>query len=77
MLYDDRRERAGVKFKDAELIGIPYRLTVGKKISDGIVELVTRSTRLSTDVRLEEAPERLAEMLAKERAGSGDSSASS
>ena len=77
VLYDDRRERAGVKFKDAELIGIPYRLTVGRKISDGIVELVTRSTRLSTDVRLEEAPERLAEMLAKERAGSGDSSASS
>ncbi len=74
VLYDDRSERAGVKFADAELIGIPYRLTVGRRISDGIVELVTRSTRLSTDVRLEEAVERLAEVLAKERAGGDDSS---
>jgi prolyl-tRNA synthetase len=36
---DDRDERAGVKFKDADLIGIPYRITLGKKIADGAVEL--------------------------------------
>ena len=35
VLLDDRDERAGVKFKDADLIGIPYRVTIGKKISDG------------------------------------------
>ena len=55
-LLDDRAERAGVKFKDAELIGVPYRLTLGKKLSEGLVELSERSTRQSTDVRLEEAP---------------------
>jgi prolyl-tRNA synthetase len=54
-LLDDRAERAGVKFKDAELIGVPYRLTLGKKLSEGLVELTERSTRQSTDVRLEEA----------------------
>jgi len=55
ILLDDRAERAGVKFKDAELIGVPYRLTLGKKLSEGLVELTERSTRQSTDVRLEEA----------------------
>jgi prolyl-tRNA synthetase len=55
VLLDDRSERAGVKFKDAELIGIPFRVTVGKKITEGLVELSDRSTRLSTDVTLEEA----------------------
>jgi prolyl-tRNA synthetase len=54
-VLDDRAERAGVKFKDAELIGVPYRLTLGKKLSEGLVELTERSTRQSTDVRLEEA----------------------
>ncbi|MFL6546623.1 MAG: proline--tRNA ligase, partial [Candidatus Udaeobacter sp.] len=38
VLLDDRDERAGVKFKDADLIGIPYRITLGKKVSDGLVE---------------------------------------
>ena len=65
VIYDNRRERAGVKFSDADLIGIPYRFTVGKKISEGIVELKVRSTRQSTDVRLEVAAKRLAEELAK------------
>jgi len=65
IVLDDRSERAGVKFSDAELVGIPYRLTVGKKISDGVVELVVRSTRQTTDVRLEVASERLAELLAQ------------
>jgi len=44
VLLDDRDERAGVKFKDADLIGIPYRINVGKKAVEGLVELVTRAT---------------------------------
>jgi prolyl-tRNA synthetase len=62
-LLDDRPERAGVKFTDAELIGIPYRITVGKKITEGLVELVERSTRQSTDVTLKEAPKVLKQKL--------------
>jgi len=49
-LFDDRDERPGVKFKDADLIGIPYRITVGKKLPQGIVELVERRPKRSTDV---------------------------
>jgi prolyl-tRNA synthetase len=54
VLLDDRDERAGVKFKDADLIGIPYRINVGKKTAEGIVELVTRSTSTSIDVPINE-----------------------
>ncbi len=59
VLLDDRDERAGVKFKDADLIGIPYRITVGKKIADGVVELFERATKTTTEVRLAEAVERV------------------
>ena len=59
VLLDDRDERAGVKFKDADLIGIPYRITVGKKIADGNVELFERATKTSTDVSLEEVVEQV------------------
>jgi prolyl-tRNA synthetase len=55
VLLDDRDERAGVKFKDADLVGIPYRINVGKKAAAGQVELVTRSTSTSVDVGLNEA----------------------
>lgn len=58
-ILDDRDERPGVKFKDADLIGIPYRITVGKKISDGIVEFATRATRGAEDVRLHDALQHL------------------
>ncbi len=54
VLLDDRAERAGVKFKDAELIGIPFRITVGKKIGDGVVELSDRKNGESSDAKLEE-----------------------
>ncbi len=54
VLLDDRKERAGVKFKDADLIGIPYRINVGKKAADGLVELVTRATASSVDAPLNE-----------------------
>jgi prolyl-tRNA synthetase len=54
VLLDDRNERAGVKFKDADLVGIPYRINVGKKAAGGVVELVTRATATSVDVALNE-----------------------
>ena len=54
VLLDDRDERAGVKFKDADLVGIPYRINVGKKAAEGMVELVTRATSTSEDVALNE-----------------------
>jgi prolyl-tRNA synthetase len=54
VLLDDRDERAGVKFKDADLIGIPYRITVGKKAAEGLVELFQRRTKTSEDVKLTE-----------------------
>ena len=52
VLLDDRDERAGVKFKDADLIGIPYRITIGKKAADGLVELFDRRAKSSEDVKL-------------------------
>jgi prolyl-tRNA synthetase len=54
VLLDDRDERAGVKFKDADLVGIPFRINVGKKAAGGVVELVTRATSTSVDVALTE-----------------------
>jgi prolyl-tRNA synthetase len=55
-LLDDRDERPGVKFKDADLIGVPWRIVVGKKLASGMVELVDRKTRQATDVAVGEAP---------------------
>ena len=52
VLLDDRDERAGVKFKDADLVGVPYRVNVGKKASENKVELVTRATASSQDVEI-------------------------
>ncbi|HLW51727.1 MAG TPA: proline--tRNA ligase [Candidatus Angelobacter sp.] len=52
VLLDDRDERPGVKFKDADLVGIPYRINVGKKVTEGKVELVTRSTRATLDANI-------------------------
>lgn len=54
VLLDDRNERPGVKFKDMELIGIPYRITVGKGIQEGKVELVTRKDGKKVEVSLDE-----------------------
>jgi prolyl-tRNA synthetase len=62
VLLDDRDERAGVKFKDADLIGIPFRVTVGKKVSDGKVELFDRSAKQTSDVPIEEVAARLQEL---------------
>ena len=54
VLLDDRDERAGVKFKDADLIGIPYRITLGKKVGEGLVELFDRKAKTNIDVKLNE-----------------------
>jgi prolyl-tRNA synthetase len=52
VLLDDRDERPGVKFKDADLVGIPFRVNVGKKVTEDRVEVVQRSTRESQDVSI-------------------------
>jgi prolyl-tRNA synthetase len=54
-LLDDRDERPGVKFKDADLIGIPFRIVAGKKLASGMVELVERRGKKSQDVPVAEA----------------------
>jgi prolyl-tRNA synthetase len=52
VIVDDRNERPGVKFKDADLVGIPFRITVGNKVTEGTVEVLLRSTREVRDVRI-------------------------
>jgi prolyl-tRNA synthetase len=52
VVLDDRDERPGVKFKDADLVGIPFRITVGKKVTEGTVEVVFRETREVRDVTI-------------------------
>ena len=55
VLLDDRAERAGVKFKDADLIGIPLRIVVGKKCADGIVEYKLRTAETAEEKTVEAA----------------------
>jgi len=52
VLLDDRDERPGVKFKDADLVGIPFRINVGKKVTEGTVEVVQRSTLQREEVKI-------------------------
>jgi prolyl-tRNA synthetase len=59
VILDDRDERPGVKFKDADLVGIPYRVTVGKKVTEGTVEIVLRSTREVRDATISEVESHL------------------
>jgi len=60
VLFDDRAERPGVKFKDADLIGAPYRVTLGKrKFAQGLAEIFQRSTKQVRDVKLSEVVKRL------------------
>ncbi len=53
-LLDDRNERAGVKFKDADLIGIPYRIVTGRSLKDGKLEVVQRATKQSQDIPIDQ-----------------------
>src|SRR5438132_5129970 len=66
VLLDDRDERAGVKFKDADLIGIPYRITVGKKIAEEMVELFDRRAKQSEDVKLSDIIARVQKLALSE-----------
>jgi prolyl-tRNA synthetase len=65
VVLDDRDERPGVKFKDADLVGIPYRVTVGKKVTEGTVEVVFRSTREVRDVRISAIVEHFRQLLGR------------
>ena len=62
-LLDDRDERPGVKFKDADLIGIPYRITVGKKLARGLVELVERRGKQTSEVEVGAAAQSVAQKV--------------
>jgi prolyl-tRNA synthetase len=66
-LYDDRDERPGVKFKDADLIGVPWRVTIGKKLPQGVVELVVRRDRAVRDVALDNVVGELVAAISAER----------
>jgi prolyl-tRNA synthetase len=64
VLLDDREERPGVKFADAELIGIPYRVTVGPRgVEQGIVEMTTRRDLSMEEVPIAEVAGKLAELV--------------
>lgn len=68
VLIDDRAERPGVKFNDAELIGIPYRITVGPRgLADGIVELSERSTGDRSELEIETAADEVARLVVEKR----------
>jgi prolyl-tRNA synthetase len=67
VLLDDRDERAGVKFKDAELIGVPFRINIGKKLSEGQVELVDRLHQTTTDLALTAVTTHLQSLLASSK----------
>jgi len=65
VVLDDRDERPGVKFKDADLVGIPFRITVGKKVTEGTVEVVFRETREVRDVTISAIVEHLQGVLGR------------
>ena len=69
VLWDDRDERPGVKFKDADLIGIPVRITVGKKAPEGIVEYKLRREADRSDMTVEEAIKAATDIVNRERRG--------
>ena len=66
VLYDDRIERPGVKFNDADLIGLPVQIIVGRKADEGIVEIKIRRTGEKKEVKVEELIENL-EKIIKEK----------
>ncbi|HEX8801761.1 MAG TPA: proline--tRNA ligase [Terriglobales bacterium] len=63
VLLDDRDERPGVKFKDADLIGVPYRINVGKKLGEGIIEVVTRAGSTREDVKVSDVVEHVKKLV--------------
>ncbi len=67
VIIDDRDERAGVKFKDADLIGIPVRIVVGKKAADGVVEYRLRTETKSEDLSAKEAVDKIFSFVTENR----------
>jgi len=65
VILDDRDERPGVKFKDADLVGIPFRITVGKKVTEGTVEVVIRSPHEVRDATITRVVEYFQELLGR------------
>ncbi|MBU8768616.1 proline--tRNA ligase [Cytobacillus oceanisediminis] len=63
VLMDDRQERPGVKFADSDLIGLPIRITVGKKASEGIVEVKVRKTGEMQEIHKDQLVDKIAEMM--------------
>jgi prolyl-tRNA synthetase len=62
-LLDDRNERAGVKFKDADLVGIPFRIVTGRSLKEGKVELVKRANKESQDIPISEVVSTLKQLI--------------
>ena len=67
VLMDDRKERPGVKFKDAELLGIPIRITVGRGAAEGKVEYKLRREADKTEMTVEESISKALEIIEKEK----------
>ncbi len=65
MILDDRDERAGVKFKDADLVGIPYRINVGRGVAEGKIELVDRLKLTSQDHQIDQVASFLTGLIAQ------------
>ena len=65
VIVDDRDERPGVKFKDADLVGIPFRLNVGKKVTEGLIEVKARSTGQVQDVNIAAISEHLHQLIGR------------
>ena len=63
MVLDDRNERPGVKFKDMELVGIPYRITVGRGIKEGKVEFRARTADANEEVALDAIVEKVTALV--------------
>ncbi|VWL85560.1 proline--tRNA ligase [Oceanivirga miroungae] len=63
VIFDDRKEKAGFKFKDADLIGIPIKVIVGKNIKDGLVELKSRKSNEVLEVKVENVFDEVSKML--------------
>ena len=67
VLLDDRKERPGVKFKDADLLGIPVRITVGRGAADGIIEYKLRRDTDKVELTAEEGISRALELISEEK----------
>ena len=74
VLLDDRDERAGVKFKDADLVGIPYRVNIGRGVAEGKIELVDRLQNLNQDIAINDIAHQLSALIKGTLAGTSPAS---